>query len=93
MNCPKCGTECWRDEVDVGVGVINGPYGCPSCAWSEYEEYDLSDGKSPLDEKGGAIDQYGWYHPPRSSTAIAIRMACDPLEDRDHPFIKKEDDQ
>jgi hypothetical protein len=85
MNCPKCGTECHRDEVDVGVGVIHGPYGCPGCAWSEADEYDLSDGKSPLDEKGGAIDQYGGYHPPGSPTAAAIRMACDPIEDRDTP--------
>jgi hypothetical protein len=21
MNCPKCSTECYRDEVDVGVGI------------------------------------------------------------------------
>lgn len=82
MNCPKCKAECHRDEVDIGVGVIHGPYGCPNCAWSESDEYDLSSGKTPLDEKGGAIDQYGGYHPPESSTAAAIRMACDPIEDR-----------
>ncbi len=50
MFCPKCGTECYRDEVDVGVGTIFGPYGCPGCGWSEDSEYDLSDGRSPLDE-------------------------------------------
>lgn len=66
MKCPKCNTECDRDEVDVGVGVITGPYGCPNCQWSEYPEYDLSEGKDPLDEKGGMIDQYGGYHPPGS---------------------------
>ena len=80
MFCPKCGTECCRDEVDVGVGVVTGPYGCPVCGWSEDPLYDLSEGQNPLDENGGAMDQYGSYHPPGSSMAAAIRMACDPLE-------------
>lgn len=35
MDCPQCGEECYRDEVDVGVGVIYGPWGC-YCGWSEY---------------------------------------------------------
>lgn len=74
-KCPKCGGETHQDSVDVGVGVIYGPRGCIECAWSEAESYDLSDGKSPLDEKGGAIDQYGGYHPPGSSYALAIRIA------------------
>ena len=21
MKCPECGSECWRNEVDVGVGI------------------------------------------------------------------------
>ncbi len=40
MICPKCSTPCHRDEVDVGVGIISGPYGCPGCGWSEDFEYD-----------------------------------------------------
>lgn len=75
MNCPKCGEECYRDSVDVGVCIIHGPYGCPRCAWSESEEYDLSDGRDPVDERGGAIDQYGGYHPSGSSRALAYRLA------------------
>jgi hypothetical protein len=75
MNCHKCGQQCHRDEVDVGVGIINGPWGCPDCGWSEDEAYDFSDGKSRLDEKGGAYDQYGGYHPPGSSMALAQRLA------------------
>ena len=45
-------------------------YGCPSCAWSESEEYDLSGGKDPVDEKGGAIDHQA-ATPPGSSRALA----------------------
>lgn len=76
--CPKCEcTDLRRDEVDVGVGIIYGPYGCPSCGWSEDGTYDLSGDRDPLDEWGGAIDQYGGYHPPGSSMAIAYRLAAD----------------
>ena len=63
MDCPKCGEGCSRDEVDVGVGVICGPYGC-ICGWSEDPTYDSSEGKSPkqqeypdwlVDSQGGMI--------------------------------------
>lgn len=74
--CPKCKCEeTHQDSVDIGVGVIYGPLGCPNCGWSEDERYDLSEGKDPVDEKGGAIDQYGGYHPPGSSMARAYRIA------------------
>ncbi len=59
MNCPKCGSDCWREEVDVGVGVIFGPYGCPECGWSEDTYYDLSEGQDPIDERGYHKDQWG----------------------------------
>ncbi len=51
---------------------------CPRGGWSEDDEYDLSDGKNPVDERGGAIDQYGGYHPPGSSMALAYRLAKTP---------------
>jgi hypothetical protein len=35
MKCPNCGGECDRDEVDIGVGVQGGPWGCPDCGWVE----------------------------------------------------------
>lgn len=73
--CPKCGGETHQDSADIGVGVIYGPRGCCECGWSEDGDYDLSDGRSPLDEKGGAIDQFGGYHPPGSLTAAAFRLA------------------
>lgn len=66
MLCPKCNGECYRDEVDIGVGIQCGPWGCTVCGWSEMPEYDLSEGKDPIDEKGSMIDQYGGYHPPGS---------------------------
>jgi hypothetical protein len=75
-NCPKCNSEeIFRDSVDIGVGVLHGPYGCPDCGWSEDSEYDLSEGQDPVDENGGAKDQWGGYHPPGSSMALAHRLA------------------
>lgn len=75
QDCPKCGTRCDRDAVDVGVSTIFGPWGCPRCGWSDHEEYDLSEGRDPVDEHGGAIDQFGGYYPPGSSMARAYRLA------------------
>lgn len=62
MNCPKCDDECWRDSADVGVGVMYGPWGCPSCGWSESREYDVSEGPKRTPE-GGRIDQWGGVTP------------------------------
>ncbi len=56
-NCPKCGSDdIYRNEADVGVGVIYGPYGC-ACGWSEWPEYDRSDGPSPAQREAGSE----WY--------------------------------
>ena len=33
LMCPDCGEECDRDEVDVGVGTIYGPWHCIGCGW------------------------------------------------------------
>ena len=80
--CPNCGPhdDLWRDSVDVGVGTIYGPWGCPICGWSQDDEYDLSNGRDPVDEKGGAIDQFGGYHPPGSTMALAYRLARGPTQ-------------
>jgi hypothetical protein len=74
MKCPKCNEDCERDSVDIGVGIIHGPYGCAMCGWSEDSDYDLSGDKDPVDEKGGVIDQYGGYHPPGSPRALAFKL-------------------
>lgn len=57
-RCPRCGEECQRDSANVGVGILYGPWGCPNCGWSEWEEYDRSN-------KGRRTrsDQYGGTYP------------------------------
>ena len=35
MKCPECGANCWRDSVDVGVGVISDEWKCEVCDWTE----------------------------------------------------------
>jgi hypothetical protein len=59
-TCPNCGGETWRDEVDVEVGIIYGPYGCP-CGWSEWDEYDQT--KGPTAASGKRTDQWGYLYP------------------------------
>lgn len=72
--CPKCGEECYRDEVDVEVGVIYGPWGCPACGWSSDPEYDASSGPSPaqLKEPDWYVDSWGGM---RRISAIADDLA------------------
>ena len=36
-DCPHCGEACDREEVDVGVGTVYGPWRCPGCGWSAEE--------------------------------------------------------
>lgn len=73
QTCPKCGYECSRDSADVGVGVIHGPWGCPGCGWSNWPEYDRSNGPSPrqADNPGWYVDQWGGM---RRVSAIADRL-------------------
>jgi ssDNA-binding Zn-finger/Zn-ribbon topoisomerase 1 len=60
-NCPHCNETCDRAEVDVGVGVIHGPWGCPQCGWSSEQTYDNRDGvKRDGDDR--VFDQYGVSH-------------------------------
>jgi hypothetical protein len=74
--CPKCGGETSQDSVDIGVGIQYGPLGCIECGWSEDPEYDMTNpDNAKADERGGYKDQYGGYHPPGSSTALAFKLA------------------
>lgn len=73
--CPKCGEGCSRDEADVGVGVIYGPWGCPGCGWSSDPAYDRSDGKTPpaaADHPGYYVDQFGGATP---TGPLKVRVA------------------
>ncbi len=64
MRCPNCNADnCERDVVHNGVALLYGPWGCPSCRWSEDPEYDLSGGKSAEQKDGSIIDQYGGLWP------------------------------
>lgn len=63
VTCPHCHSACSRDEADVGVGIIYGPYGCP-CGWSEDSDYDVTAGPR-LTPEGYQIDQWGGATPPR----------------------------
>lgn len=50
--CPECGKECFRDHVDVGVGIMYGPWGCLACGWSEDPRF--SHNPDPhIDSRGG----------------------------------------
>lgn len=64
MDCAKCGESCYRESVDIGVGIMYGPWGCPDCGWSENPEYDCSSGYSPAQQKqpDRVIDQFGCSH-------------------------------
>ena len=61
-TCPSCGSQCHREEADVGIGIMHGPWGCPECGWSESPEYDQLDGLT-YSEGGYRTDQYGWLYP------------------------------
>lgn len=74
MVCPKCGTLTDQESVDIGVGIIYGPHGCPNCGWSEDSEYDLSTpDKTGIGEDGSFTDQYGVVYPAGNPVAIAMR--------------------
>lgn len=60
-DCPHCGEACDRESVDVGIGVIYGPWGCPSCGWSADDRYDSRAGIR-RDGDDRVFDQYGTSH-------------------------------
>lgn len=71
-QCPRCEErELYRDSVDVGVGVIHGPWGCPMCGWSEDTEYDLAHGGGIQDD-GSYLDPYGGKLPSANPIAMML---------------------
>ncbi len=69
MTCPRCNSPCSRDEADVGVGVIYGPWGC-YCGWSEDDTYDVTGGPKQTAD-GYTLDQWGGLTPPQSDADMA----------------------
>lgn len=43
MKCPECGSECWRNEVDVGVGIVHDEWKCENCSWDEDQGFPMTD--------------------------------------------------
>lgn len=37
FTCPRCGGLCSRDEADIGIGIMYGPWGC-ACGWLETDD-------------------------------------------------------
>lgn len=73
--CPRCDErELYRDSVDVGVGIIHGPCGCPCCGWSEDSRYDLASGGG-LQDDGSYLDPYGGLTP--AANPIAKMLAAE----------------
>lgn len=40
MKCPKCKSECICDEVDIGVGTLEGNCCCEKCGWTQNNYLD-----------------------------------------------------
>lgn len=38
-QCPLCSGPCFRDKVDIGVGIQYGPWQCLDCFWCEGEDH------------------------------------------------------
>lgn len=69
--CPHCGSPCDRESVDVGIGVMHGPWGCGSCGWSENPEYDSRD-CIRRDGDDRVFDQYGVSHHIERLDGVAV---------------------
>jgi hypothetical protein len=81
QTCPKCGDECCRDEVDIGVGTIYGPWGCPGCGWSSHPEYDHSGGKTApaqAENPEHYVDQWGGLTPRKTLKERVSRFGLSP---------------
>ncbi len=79
-DCSHCGSLCDRDEVDVGVGVVHGPWGCANCGWSENPEYDCrEDIRHDGDDR--VLDQYGASHHVDRPGGLAVLVGAN-VQDR-----------
>lgn len=74
MDCPRCKSPCDQDSVDVGVGIIYGPWGCNTCGWSEDARYDSSIGGG-VQADGSYVDPQGSLWPAGNLLAKAMKRA------------------
>lgn len=72
--CPHCGSEAWREDADVGVGIIYGPWGC-SCGWSEWDEYNQLLGNGGWQPNGSYTDPHGGLWPAENPVVLMMRKA------------------
>lgn len=42
MRCPECGAVCWRNEIDVGVGIVSDEWKCEQCNWDENQAFPMT---------------------------------------------------
>ncbi len=58
--CPECGGPLDYDEVDIGVGVQRGNYGCPECGWvpKSLDEIDEPSEEEIYQEEKHEADKY-----------------------------------
>lgn len=61
--CHACGERAEWESVDVGVGVIYGPWGC-YCGWSSDPRYNQL--RSDVHKH---TDPFGFYYPTRADRA------------------------
>lgn len=77
--CPYCEELCAREEADIGVGVMYGPWGCSNCGWSENPEYDCRGGIR-RDGEDRVHDQYGVSHhvdrPDGMAVLAGLNVSC-----------------
>jgi hypothetical protein len=80
FDYPHCGEPCDRDHVDVGIGVIYGPWGCANCGWSSDPTYDSRRGVR-RDGHDRVFDQYGTSHHIERPGGMAV-LAEGNVDDR-----------
>lgn len=53
-KCPECGSDCWRNEVDVEVGIYHDEWKCTNCDWTEDDMFPMTkeDGEKWLNLDG-----------------------------------------
>ena len=70
-DCPHCGEGCDRESVDVGIGIMHGPWGCGNCGWSSSPEYDSRVGIR-RDGAERVYDQWGVSHHRDRIDGVAV---------------------